>query len=255
MEKERNILKEAIVNPDTFCITWEQIAGRGAFEKQQEEIFKNARTAARGGRIHGISITDNPSGNPAFATEMLCVEVKKLGIEPLVHFALRDKNRNEIESLLYGMAAARVRNLLVLSGDYPSENGFSGIAKPVFDLDRNRYVSSFGSREAIARAGSIEQRMVSETNGNGMHDPSRDMGGCHIRRIHRCRERHRRRLMDAATHVAGNHRSESDQFCRLRPGGVLSRADIGLGDATRRPGSSHGGEVHIQLSGHPLCGR
>ena len=40
MEKERNILKEAIVNPDTFCITWEQIAGRGAFEKQQEEIFK-----------------------------------------------------------------------------------------------------------------------------------------------------------------------------------------------------------------------
>jgi methylenetetrahydrofolate reductase (NADPH) len=135
MEKERNILKEGIVNPDTFCITWEQIAGRGAFEKQQEEIFKNARTAARGGRIHGISITDNPSGNPAFATEMLCVEIKKLGIEPLVHFALRDKNRNEIESLLYGMAAARVRNLLVLSGDYPSESGFSGIAKPVFDLD------------------------------------------------------------------------------------------------------------------------
>ncbi len=135
MEKERNIIKEAIVNPDTFCVTWEQIAGRGAFEKQQEEIFKNAQIAARGGRIHGISVTDNPSGNPAFATEMLCSDIKKLGIEPLVHLALRDKNRNEIESLLYGMAAAGVRNLLVLSGDYPSESGFGGMAKPVFDLD------------------------------------------------------------------------------------------------------------------------
>jgi len=135
MEKKNNILKEAIVNPDTFCITWEQIAGRGAFEKQQEEILKNAQIAAKGDRIHGISVTDNPSGNPAFATEMLCAEIKKLGIEPLVHLALRDKNRNEIESLLYGMAAARVRNLLVLSGDYPSPGGFSGMAKPVFDLD------------------------------------------------------------------------------------------------------------------------
>lgn len=135
MEKESNILKEAIVNPGTFCVTWEQIAGRGAFEKQQEEIFKNAQVAARGGRIHGISVTDNPGGNPAFATEMLCTEIKKLGIEPLVHLGLRDKNRNEVESLLYGMAAARVRNLLVLSGDYPSEGGFSGKAKPVFDLD------------------------------------------------------------------------------------------------------------------------
>ncbi len=135
MEKERNILKEAIVNPDIFCVTWEQIAGRGAFEKQQEEIFKNTETAAQRGKIHGISVTDNPSGNPAFATEMLCTEIRKLGIEPLVHLALRDKNRNEIESLLYGIAAARVRNLLVLSGDYPSEGGFSGKAKPVFDLD------------------------------------------------------------------------------------------------------------------------
>ena len=135
MEKEKNILKEAIINSGTFCVTWEQIAGRGAFEKQQEEIFKNARIAARGGRIHGISVTDNPSGNPAFAAEMLCAEIRKLGIEPLVHFALRDKNRNEVESMLYGMAASRVRNLLVLSGDYPSEGGFGGKAKPVFDLD------------------------------------------------------------------------------------------------------------------------
>ena len=37
MEKETNILREAIVDPAIFCVTWEQIAGRGAVEKQQAE--------------------------------------------------------------------------------------------------------------------------------------------------------------------------------------------------------------------------
>ncbi len=135
MEKEKNTLREAIVDPATFCVTWEQIAGRGAIEKQQTEVFDNARLVARGAKVHGISVTDNPSGNPAIASEMLCAEVRKLGIEPLVHFALRDKNRNEVESLLYGLAAADTRNILFLSGDYPSSEGFSGRAKPVFDMD------------------------------------------------------------------------------------------------------------------------
>ena len=130
-----NTLREAILDPDTFCITWEQIPGRGAFEIQQEEIIENVEKAAKGEAIHAISVTDNPGGNPALSTEMLCAEIKKLEIEPLVHLACRDKNRNEIESMLYGLAAAGVRNLLVLTGDYPSNDAFKGRPKPVFDLD------------------------------------------------------------------------------------------------------------------------
>ena len=134
--KERvNTLKEAILDPDTFCITWEQIPGRGALEMQQDELISNARKAARSGKIHGISVTDNPGGNPALSTEMLCTEIKKLGIEPLVHLASRDKNRSEIESVLHGLTAAEVRNLLVLTGDFPSNEAFRGKSKPVFDLD------------------------------------------------------------------------------------------------------------------------
>jgi len=144
MEKELNNLKEAITSPSTFAVTWEQIAGRGAFEKQQQDVLRNAETAARGGRVRAISVTDNPSGNPAIATEMLCAEIKKLGIEPLVHLALRDRNRNQIESLLYGLAAADVRNLLVLSGDYPSPSSFEGRAKPVFDLDPTHALQLIG---------------------------------------------------------------------------------------------------------------
>ena len=135
ISEKANTLREAILNPNIFCVTWEQIPGRGAFELQQELVIENVRKAAELGRIHAISVTDNPGGNPAISTEMLCTEIKKLGTEPLVHLALRDKNRSEIESMLYGLAAGGVRNILVLSGDYPSMEGFEGRPKPVFDID------------------------------------------------------------------------------------------------------------------------
>jgi len=135
LKEKQNTLKAAILDPDTFCITWEQIAGRGAFEMQQEEIIDNARKASQDRMIHGLSLTDNPSGNPAISTETLCVEIKKIGIEPLVHVACRDRNRNEIEGILYSLAASGITNLLILTGDYTSDTGFSGVSKPVFDLD------------------------------------------------------------------------------------------------------------------------
>jgi methylenetetrahydrofolate reductase (NADPH) len=130
-----NTLKDAILDPKVFCVTWEQIPGRGAFEMQQEQVFDNVAKAAELGRIHAMSVTDNPGGNPAISTEMLCAEMKRVGAEPLVHLACRDKNRSQVESMLYGLAAGGVRNILVLSGDYPSAEGFEGRPKPVFDVD------------------------------------------------------------------------------------------------------------------------
>jgi methylenetetrahydrofolate reductase (NADPH) len=135
LSERANPLKEAILNPKVFCVTWEQIPGRGAFEIQQEQVFDNIRKAAEMGKIHAISVTDNPGGNPAISTEMLCAEVKRVGTEPLVHLACRDKNRSQIESMLYGLAASGVRNILALTGDYPSPEGFEGRPKPVFDVD------------------------------------------------------------------------------------------------------------------------
>ena len=137
LNKRVNGLKDAILNPDIFAVTWEQIPGRGALETSQEEVIENTRRAvSKGkGKIHGMSVTDNPGGNPAISTEMLCLEIKKLGIQPLVHIALRDKNRNEVESLLSGLAANGINNLLMLTGDYPAASAFDSKPKPVFDLD------------------------------------------------------------------------------------------------------------------------
>ena len=129
------MFKENVLNPSTFCITWEQIPGRGAVERQQEDIIVNAEKALKTGKIHAIGITDNPGGNPALAVDLLCAELKRLGMESVVHFACRDKNRNAIESMLYGLERNQAHNLLVLSGDYPSNEGFGGTSRPVFDLD------------------------------------------------------------------------------------------------------------------------
>jgi methylenetetrahydrofolate reductase (NADPH) len=130
-----NALKDSILDPQGFCVTWEQIPGLGAFEIRQELVLENARKAAQGGKICAISIVDNPGGNPAIATEILCSEIRKIGIEPMVHLAFRDKSRNQVESLLYQLAALDINNLLILTGDYPSNAGFQGMSRPVFDLD------------------------------------------------------------------------------------------------------------------------
>jgi methylenetetrahydrofolate reductase (NADPH) len=135
LKDRENRLKNSMLNPEGFCLIWEQIPGPGAFEIRQEIVLENARKAARSGRICAISITDNPGGNPAIATDILCAEIRRAGIDPLVHIAFRDRSRNQAESLLFQLAALDINNVLILTGDYPSNLGFTGKSKPVFDLD------------------------------------------------------------------------------------------------------------------------
>jgi methylenetetrahydrofolate reductase (NADPH) len=135
LQQRSNKLKSALTNPDKFCLIWEQIPGPGAFEIRQATVLENAQKAAKGGKFCAISITDNPGGNPAISTDVLCSEIRKLGIEPLVHTAFRDRSRNQVESSLFQLAAMDINNILVLTGDYPSNLGFRGRSKPVFDLD------------------------------------------------------------------------------------------------------------------------
>jgi methylenetetrahydrofolate reductase (NADPH) len=131
----RNTLQASLREQGGLCLIWEQIPGLGSFEKRQETVLDNARKAAAGGQVCAISVTDNPGGNPAIATEILSGEIRKLGVEPLVHVAFRDRSRNQCESLLYQLASMDINNLLVLTGDYPSNTAFQGTSRPVFDLD------------------------------------------------------------------------------------------------------------------------
>ncbi|MEN6461260.1 MAG: methylenetetrahydrofolate reductase C-terminal domain-containing protein [Syntrophomonas sp.] len=129
-----NKFKESLLDKKTFSVTWELVPGRGAHEKVQEDAIISAKQAAEDGRIHAITFTDNPGGKPALSATYFGVEILKLGMEPLVHFTCKDKNRNQIESELYAMERAGIKNILIMTGDYPN-SGFKGRPKPVFDLD------------------------------------------------------------------------------------------------------------------------
>jgi methylenetetrahydrofolate reductase (NADPH) len=136
LDDRRSVLRDSLSDPNGFCVIWEQIPGLGSFERRQESVLLNARKAAAGGKVCAISVTDNPGGNPGISNEVLAAEIKKLGVEPLVHVAFRDRSRNQCESLLYQLAAMDLNNVLVLTGDYPpSGKSFRGTSRPVFDLD------------------------------------------------------------------------------------------------------------------------
>ncbi len=126
--------KEAILGKKEFVYTLELIPGRGARGKTQDDVMRMAEQAAQSGLIHAVSLTDNPGGHPALSPDVIGLEIARLGIDPIIHFTCKDKNRNQIESILSSLDRIGISNLLAMTGDYPLY-GFEGKAKPVFDLD------------------------------------------------------------------------------------------------------------------------
>jgi len=129
-----NRFRTSLLDRGTFSVTWELVPGRGAREKAQGKCLADAERAAQGGRLHAVTITDNPGGNPAIQAAALAGEILGTGIEPLLHLTCKDRNRNQLEGDLYALDRAGVKNLLVMSGDYPV-GGWQGRSAPVFDLD------------------------------------------------------------------------------------------------------------------------
>lgn len=153
---------------DTFSVSWEVVPGRGAREKAQTDVIQASQEAAREGWVHALTITDNPGGRPALSASLLGMEILGSGIQPLVHFTCKDKNRNQIESELYALDRAGVHNLLVMSGDYPVE-GFKGRAMPVFDLDPVHVLEMVDAMN--------QGWQVTAPQGSLMHQPSQFLAG------------------------------------------------------------------------------
>jgi methylenetetrahydrofolate reductase (NADPH) len=133
-EGGRNRFSEALRSPGRFIYTVELVPGRGSRGKSQDQVLGFAEAAARGGIVDALTITDNPGGHPTLAPDVIGGEICRMGIDPIVHFTCKDKNRNQIESILYALDRVGIRNLLVMTGDFPLY-GFQGKAKPVYDLD------------------------------------------------------------------------------------------------------------------------
>jgi len=126
--------------PDEFTLTYELVPGQGAGGKKIDSLLEFARQAKGDGRIKALSITDNAGGHPALAPVAIGSEIQQIGLEPLIHFSLKDKNRNQIESHLFLYQRQGFHNLLVLGGDFPKPT-YHGQARPVFDLDTIQTIS------------------------------------------------------------------------------------------------------------------
>ncbi len=130
----RPTFRYGLAESSMFVRTLEFVSGRGSRGKRLDDLMILARKAVQGDIIQALSITDNPGGHPALAPDVLGEALRDIGMECVVHFTCKDKNRNQIESRLHALDRACLPNILVMTGDYTSY-GFKGWAKPVFDLD------------------------------------------------------------------------------------------------------------------------
>ncbi len=126
--------QRSLFDAEEFTVTFELVPSRGGRNREHDRTLDLACELANDGRIQAVSITDNAGGHPTLSPEVLGLEIMEVGLDVISHFSCKDKNRNEMESQLFGWDRRGLHNLLVISGDYPKK-GYSGHPKPVFDLD------------------------------------------------------------------------------------------------------------------------
>jgi methylenetetrahydrofolate reductase (NADPH) len=86
------------------------------------------------GLADGVNVTDGAGARAHMSSIAAAYILQENGIEPIMQFTCRDRNRIAIQNDLLGAAALDLRNLLVLRGDDPKQ-GDQPDAKPVFDLE------------------------------------------------------------------------------------------------------------------------
>jgi methylenetetrahydrofolate reductase (NADPH) len=128
-------LRELLVAPGRFTVLTEVVPWRGALDDDAGERTRAFAADLRGvPGVDVVSVTDGAGGRLVLSPETLAADLAAAGQRVLVHVTCRDRNRNELAALAWRLAGQGLRDLLVLSGDYPHE-GYLGVAKPVFDLD------------------------------------------------------------------------------------------------------------------------
>jgi methylenetetrahydrofolate reductase (NADPH) len=97
-----------------------------------EDLLAKARPLA--GLADAVNVTDGASARAHLCAPIAAALLAREGIEPILQFTCRDRNRIALQADLMGAAACGVRNLLCLTGDDPKA-GDQPQTKPVFDID------------------------------------------------------------------------------------------------------------------------
>lgn len=86
------------------------------------------------GRVDAVNCTDNSAAHPHLSGVAAAHLLIDAGLEPILQFACRDRNRLALQADLLGAAALGVRNVCLMTGDDVSA-GDHPDAKPIYDLD------------------------------------------------------------------------------------------------------------------------
>jgi methylenetetrahydrofolate reductase (NADPH) len=93
-----------------------------------------AKAAPFKGLADAVNVTDGAGARAHLGAVTAAGILLSNGVEPILQFTCRDRNRIALQSDLMAAAALGVQNLLMLKGDDPKQ-GDQPDAKPVFDLD------------------------------------------------------------------------------------------------------------------------
>ncbi|MBI5672997.1 MAG: methylenetetrahydrofolate reductase [Nitrospirae bacterium] len=118
-----------VLNRGTFAVTVEYNPPKGT---NITSILENANQLV--GRVHGVNVTDNTAAVVRAGSLPVCRLLYELGHDPVMQLTCRDRNRIAMQSDLMGAHMLGIRNILCLTGDYPTV-GDHKEAKPVYDLD------------------------------------------------------------------------------------------------------------------------
>jgi homocysteine S-methyltransferase len=114
-----------------FTVSVEMVPPRGY---RTEDIVERARQL----KILGIDLVNIPDGPRASARmsalAMAVLVQQQAGLEPILHYACRDRNLLGMQSDLLGAHAMGIRNVLIITGDPPKVGDYPD-ATAVFDVD------------------------------------------------------------------------------------------------------------------------
>ncbi|HEU4684963.1 MAG TPA: methylenetetrahydrofolate reductase [Nitrospira sp.] len=128
MIREPRRLKE-VLDRGEFAVTIEYNPPKGT---NIGPVLENAKQLV--GRVHGVNVTDNTAAVVRAGSLPVCRLLYELGHDPVMQMTCRDRNRIAMQSDLMGASMLGIRNVLCLTGDYPTVGDHKD-AKPVYDLD------------------------------------------------------------------------------------------------------------------------
>jgi len=126
---------EAKLARGEFVITAETTPPDGA-----DEASVMAKVSCLKGLVDAVNVTDGAGARSHMSAFACAAIMAKNGIEPVLQFTVRDRNRLAIQGEFIGAPAMGIPNILCLHGDAIT-NGDQPDAKPVEDVDSKGLMS------------------------------------------------------------------------------------------------------------------